>query len=431
MNGTRGWVRQGVGRGNFLTLLYGSLVSIALIVFVNIGQPYVLLENLKVDNAEGKLTGSLVMAAEIVTLLTVGYVGVLNDRIGRKPLMLIGTLIMGLSYAAMPLAGSILFLFMVRIVLAVGTTAEANTITTIIHDYAAENARGKILALSGVLMGIGAVLMNVIVGNLPERFVAMGYDAVTAGQLMHWVVAGICLVSAGIFMVGLKGGTPVANAERLGQVEIVRRGLVAARQPRIALAYAAAFVSRSDMVILGTYIVLWGTLAGRDQGMDTASAVALGVKIFAITQTAGLVSAPFMGVLTDRIDRVTGLAVGTFLAAAGYVSMYFVSDPGATAALPLLILLGIGQTACNISAQALVGQEATDEIRGVVVGGFGLCGTVGIIISTWIGGVLFDAWAPSAPFVLVGFLTGLVGLLSLWVRHAAPTPVVVLAGSRS
>ena len=123
------------------------------------------------------------MAAEIVTLLTVGYVGVLNDRIGRKPLMVGGMLIMALAYAAMPLAGTVLFLFVVRIVLAAGTTAEANTLTTIIHDYAAEQARGKLLAWTGVLMGIGAVLMNVVVGNLPERFMAPGLRRATGGAV--------------------------------------------------------------------------------------------------------------------------------------------------------------------------------------------------------------------------------------------------------
>ena len=104
----------------------------------------------------------------------------------------------------MPLAQTILFLFVVRIVLAVGTTAETSMITTILHDYAAEKARGKMLALVAVLMGIGAVLMNVIVGNLPDRFMAAGVDAISAGQYMHWIVAAICVVSAAIFYAGLQ-----------------------------------------------------------------------------------------------------------------------------------------------------------------------------------------------------------------------------------
>jgi predicted MFS family arabinose efflux permease len=293
-------------------------------------------------------------------------------------------------------------------------------ITTILHDYADEKARGKMLALVAVLMGIGVVLMNVIVGNLPDRFMAAGIDAISAGRYMHWIVTAICLISAVIFYAGFKGGTPVEPEERLPQSELMRRGLAEARRPRVALAYVASFVSRSDLVILGTFIVLWGTVAGRDQGMETAAAIAQGVKIFAVTQMAGLLCSPVLGFVTDRINRVTGLAIGSLLGAIGYTSMYFVTDFGDPKFLPLFVLLGIGQTGCNLSAQALVGQESSDESRGVVIGGFGLCGTIGIIFSTWIGGIIFDAWMPSAPFVFVGVLTWLVFFYALVIRKVAP-----------
>jgi len=414
------WLNPGIGVSHFVTLLYGGFVSIALIVFVNIGQPYVLLENLGIEKAEGTLTGALAVAAELTALLTVGYFGVLADRVGRKPLIAISALIMALGYALLPLVGTIFALFLIRIVLAVGTTGETSMITTIIHDYAAEKARGKMLATCGILMGIGTVLMTAIVGNLPARFIAAGYDAITAGQFMHWIVAAISLISAGVFFVGFKGGTPVAKEQRLPQWELIKRGLAEARRPRVALAYVASFVSRSDLVILGTFIVLWGTVAGREQGMDTAAAVALGVRIFVITQMAGLLCSPVLGFITDRINRVSGLAIGSLLGAVGYTSMWFVTDPGDPVFLPLFILLGIGQTGCNLSAQALVGQEAPKETRGVIIGGFGICGTLGIIFSTWIGGIIFDLWRPAAPFVFVGLLTWIVFFYSLVIRRIAP-----------
>jgi MFS family permease len=414
------WLKPDIRLSHFVTLLYGGFVSIALIVFVNIGQPYVLLENLGMDGAVGTLTGSLAVAAEVTALLTIGYFGVLADRIGRKPLIVFGAAVMGVAYFFMPLVGTIFALFLVRILLAFGTTAETSMITTILHDYSAEKARGKVLASVGVLMGIGAVLMNVIVGNLPERFIAQGVDAITAGRYMHWIVVVICFVSALIFYLGFKPGTPVSREARLPQLELIMRGLAEARRPRVALAYTASFVSRSDLVILGTFIVLWGTLAGRDQGMDTAEAVAAGVRLFAITQLAGLLVSPVLGFVTDKINRVTGLAIGLFLGALGYSSMWFVTDPSDPDFLPLFILLGIGQTACNLSAQALVGQEAPDEARGVVIGGFGFAGTLGIIFSTWIGGIIFDLWMPSAPFVFVGGLTWLVFFHALVIRRIAP-----------
>ncbi len=429
-----GWLNPGIHLSHFLTLLYGGFVSIALIVFVNIGQPYVLLENLNVQNSEGTLTGSLAVAAEITALLTVGYFGVLADRFGRKPLIAFGVLVMGFGYAFLPLVQTIFLLFIVRIVLAVGTTAETSMITTIIHDYAAEKVRGKILAIVGMLMGIGTVIMNIIVGGMPERFMTAGYDAITAGRFMHWFIAAVCAFSAFIFYFGFKSGTPVKREERLPQLELIKRGLQEARNPRIALAYVASFVSRSDLVVLGTFIVLWGTVFGRDQGMETAQAVEVGVRMFIITQMAGLLCSPVLGFVTDKINRVTGLAIGSFLGGVGYTSMWFVTDPSDPAFLPLFILLGIGQTACNLSAQALVGQEAPRETRGVVIGGFGICGTLGIIFSTYVGGIIFDLWMPSAPFVFVGFLTWIVFFYALVIRKVAPGNVATiepLANSKS
>jgi MFS family permease len=414
------WLQPDIRLSHFVTLLYGGFVSIALIIFVNIGQPYLLLENLGMDNAAGRVTGNLAVAAEITALLTIGYIGVLADRIGRKPLIVFGALVMGVGYFLMPLIGTLFALVLVRIILAVGMTAETSMITTIMHDYSAEKARGKMIAIVGMLMGVGAVLMNVIIGNLPERFIEQGVDAITAGRYMHWIVVVICFISAGIFYIGFKPGTPLSREARLPQLELIKRALAEAKKPRIALAYTASFVSRSDLVILGTFIVLWGTVAGRDQGMETAEAVALGVRLFAITQMAGLLCSPVLGFVTDKINRVTGLAIGSLLGAIGYSSMWFVTDPGDPAFVPLFILLGIGQTACNLSAQALIGQEAPAEARGVVIGGYGFAGTLGIIFSTWIGGIMFDLWMPSAPFVFVGGLTWLVFFYALVIRRVAP-----------
>lgn len=42
------------------------------------------------------------------------------------------------------------------------------------------------------------------------------------------------------------------------------------------------------------------------------------------------------------------------------------------------------------------------EIRGSVSGAYSFCGTIGIIIISKVGGVLFDVWMKGAPFLLLG-----------------------------
>ena len=34
----------------------------------------------------------------------------------------------------------------------------------------------------------------------------------------------------------------------------------------------------------------------------------------------------------------------------------------------------------------------------------GLCGTIGIIVASKVGGIVYDAWRPSAPFFIFGVL---------------------------
>ena len=151
---------------------------------------------------------------------------------------------------------------------------------------------------------------------------------------------------------GLKGGTPAKKAERLPFKVLFRSGLRNGRNPRIALTYAAAVVARSDLVILGSFTVLWGTVAGREIGMDTAEAVKEGVFLFIMAQLAAAVWSYFMGMITDRCNRVSVMCLGAFLGAIGFLSMALVDNPLDRSALPLFWLLGVGQISCFHAAQA-------------------------------------------------------------------------------
>jgi MFS family permease len=150
--------------------------------------------------------------------------------------------------------------------------------------------------------------------------------------------------------------------------------------------------------------------------MPPADALKAGTLMFVSAQVAALVWAPILGPLLDRLDRVTALAICMLLAAIGNLSLLMLADPLAGYAIIFFILLGIGQVSVFLSAQSLIGQEAPAQKRGSVLGAFNLSGAVGILLITWIGGHLFDAIHPSAPFVVVGSINILLMLASLYVR---------------
>jgi MFS family permease len=414
----------GISRGNAWSLMGGAFTTIGLLTFVAVATPYVLTVNLGVPESEqGTITGDLVFWAEITQILIFGLVGVAADRFGRNWLYSMGMLAMGASYVFYPFADSIGELTIARVIYAIGLGISTGMLATVVADYPQNDSRGKMLALVGFLNGLGVILVVALLGNLPEVLVAAGHSAISAGRYTHAIAVGGCAITALVVGFGLKKGTPVNREERLPVMELFRSGLQEGRNPRIALAYASAFVSRGDLVILGTFAILWGKTVGISQGMEPAEAIAKGTLVFVTAQASALLWIPILGFLLDRLNRVTGLVICMSLATAGYLATMFVDDPTARDAIPVFVLLGIGQISAFLGSATLIGQEAPQSKRGSVVGVFNSSGAIGILIASVIGGRLFDSVSPAAPFILVGVFNGMVLLAAIVVRIKSPGPL--------
>jgi MFS family permease len=315
-------------------------------------------------------------------------------------------------------------LYLYRIVYACGVVAVAGALSTVLVDYPAERSRGKLVALVGVLSGLGIVFTNQGFGALPQVLTQAGVGGEEAGLYTHLAIAGVAVGVALLVALGLKGGTPVHRDDRPGIRELFVSGFAHARNPRILLAYGAAFIARGDQSVNATFLVLWGTTAGIAAGMGNAEAVKQGTLIFVTAQIAALLWAPVLGPVIDRIDRVTALAICMVLSAIGNLSLLLLDDPLAAYGLGFFILLGIGQISVFLSAQSLIGQEAPTRKRGSIIGAFNVSGAIGILLITWSGGRLFDHVDPRAPFVVVGVINLLLFLASAYVRIKAPSPAL-------
>lgn len=415
----------GVARRHAWSFLVAAFLTIGMMTFVTIGQTYVLNEHLGVPESEqGAISGDLVFWTEIVTLLFFLPAGVLIDRISRRSIYAIGFLFLALTYVLYPSTETVDALYYYRILYGLGVVAVAGALSTVLVDYPAEQSRGKLVAMIGVLSGLGIVFTNQGFGALPEQLVAAGFDGESAGRITHFAVAGVCVLAAVVVQFGLKGGVPVAREQRPSVRQLFVSGFSEARNPRVALAYSAAFIARGDQSVNATFLILWGTLAGKAAGMSSAEAVMNGTLIFVIAQISALVWAPILGPILDRLDRATGLAICMVLAAIGNLSLLLLDDPLANYGIIFFILLGIGQISVFLAGQSLIGQEAPVTKRGSVLGAFNISGAFGILLITLAGGRLFDAVDPRAPFVVVGTINILLFLASLAVRLRYPRPPV-------
>lgn len=416
------WLQPGVSRGNLLALFFGAFTSIGLLTFIALTTPYVLTVGMHIPRSQqGAISGDLHVWQEVVTLLVFGPLGLLADRIGRRPVYATGLLLMGIGYALYGYTTTVPELYFYRLIYAIGVAAATAMLGTIVADYPENRSRGLTVALTGVLNAVGIICVTVGLGRAPEFFVSRGADAAAAGHYANFIVAGFCVLTAVVLAVGLKPGLPVHRTSKPPFRELAKRAIFEARNPRVALAYACGLIMRAQLVVLGTFTVLWGTNAGIAHGLNPAEALAKGRLVFAIPSTAGLLWQLFvMTWLLDRINRVTGVVICTALGVAGYVGTLLIDDPLARESVPLLILLGVGQISTFAATTTLISQEAPAEARASVIGMFNIFGAAGILICTFIGGRIFDSIRPAAPFAFIGVLTGAVFLLAVLCRIRAP-----------
>ena len=73
-------------------------------------------------------------------------------------------------------------------------------------------------------------------------------------------------------------------------------------------------------------------------------------------------------------------------------------------------------------SQTLLGQEAPEDLRGAIVGTFTIFAAGGILFVTGVGGRLYDAIDPAAPFVMVGLLNALLAIAAFMLLRSKPAP---------
>jgi len=413
----------GIQRSHAATYLYATFAGITLSTFVGAFLPYILNVNLAVPmDQQGGVAGDLGFYREIVLIATSTLIGAMSDRTGRRIFMVGGMFVLSLGYALYGYVDDMTQLIIVQLILALGISLINVMIIAVQVDYADEGSRGKLVGFSGVAIGLGMLLLGVFFTRLPNIFVDnFGVAELSAGQYASLTMSAFALVTALAAWFGLKGGKPAHVTEHLPVRTLFINGLAAGRDnPRILLAYLSAFVSRGDMVVVGTFFMLWLTQAGlaADMPADEATKVA-GIR-FAIIMATALVWAPILGFINDRVDRTLLMMLSLGIAAVGYIGIGLIPDPLGGWMIPCLIVVGIGQMSVTSACQTLVGQEAPPAARGSITGMFAFFGALGILFITKVGGIIYDSIGPAAPFVLIGFFNALLFVFAVYVRRTPP-----------
>lgn len=430
------WLTPGLSRTHAITmLLVASFLTIGLAAFMNFVQPFLLNEVLHVPREQqGRLTGLLAGLQEVVVILLVGVAGAWSDRVGRRLVFVVGYLLIAAGYAVYPLADSEVELVLFRVLFAAGIAFAPVMLSACVVDSIQEVSRGRWIGINNLFQGLGVVFMATVLAKTPAWLQAAGLDATAAGRYAYWIVAAMAAAGALLLWRGLHPLVPAKRATGTLARELLAAARTIPSNPRLRLAYGAAVIGRGDFAVVGVFFSLWIVQAGTKAGMPAAASLARAGMLFGLIHVAALAWAFFMGMIADRVNRVTSLCIALALAGTGYVLMGQVTDPLGPGLIPVAILLGFGEVSVIVASGALFGQEVVAYTRGSMVGLYNLAGAIGILAATSLGGILFDQVAHTAPFTVMGIVNLLLLALALHTRVRAgqpgprPVPALVRVG---
>lgn len=330
--------------------------------------------------------------------------GALSDHFGRRPVILLSNLGLGLDFILMALAPSLPWLFLGRVLSGV-TSASFSTANAYIADVTPPEKRAQAFGMLGMAFGLGFVLAPGIGGWLGEH-----HD-----RWPFWFGAVLCLTNFcyGFFILpeslamehrspfSWRRANPVASLMWLRtQPEILALVSVTFLMALAHLVYPMTFVLYAD------YRFGWGP---KMVGITLAIVGLIGAVV-----QGGLVG-KIKNALGERRMLLTGCAMGSLafilygLAPTGY---WFWSI------IPIAAFWGIA----NPAAQAIMTHHISPSEQGRLQGAIGslnsIAGIIGPTIFTHVFATVAaeatPSWTSGATFYMAGALVALGGLIA-WV----------------
>src|SRR5438128_3753532 len=112
--------------------------------------------------------------------------GVLSDRFGRRPVILLSNLGLGLDYVVMALAPTIGWLFLGRIISGI-TTSSIPTAMAYIADVTPKEKRAAAFGTIGIAFGVGFAFGPALGGLLSNSNPRLAFWVAAALSLMNWL----------------------------------------------------------------------------------------------------------------------------------------------------------------------------------------------------------------------------------------------------
>src|SRR5262245_57585704 len=337
--------------------------------------------------------------------------GAVSDRYGRRPVLLVSTLGLGLDYILMAVAPNLVWLFIGRIISGI-TAATFSTANAYIADVTPPDKRAGAFGLVGAAFGVGFVLgpaIGGITGDLDPR-------------LPFWIAAGLTLANFAYGLLVLPESLPrerrmAFSWKRANPVGSLR--LLSEHRELLGLAGVSFLFALAHNVLPAVAVLYTSYRYGWTSQTMGFTLAAVGIAS-GIVQ-AGLIK-PAIRLMGERATLIVGLLCGMV----GFTIYAFASQGWMFwAGIPVLALWGMGSAAAMGLMSRLVSGSEQGQLQGANASLIALAGLLGpgLFATTFAWSIAPEStWHfPGAPFLLAAALLAAGTALAWWVTRPEQT----------
>jgi len=409
---------------HFFSLYTATLVIACLMALPAVLQPAYLKEiiNIPKDQA-GSINSGLQNMSQIATLFFVGLFGILSDKIGRKVLIVLGFIVCSIFFIVFgytkeismimgieKVGGQIVIAYSIRFVIGIGIVLCFPQTITMCADYVSPRNRGKAFAMHGAMVGLGSLLVFMVLAQIARM---------TGLISLFYMSGGLGLIGFVITRRGVTDRLPKQKAASVGFRVIFTE---VAKSFPIRVGYVVTLLTRADIVILATFIILWMVYKADAVGITPVKATATGGIIMGVMSIVTLFAYPVLGVLADRWGRVPLTIAGLFVGGGGLCLMAATENPFSSVMFIYPCLICVGFSGAALASGAMTADASPKKLLGSIMGGLNTMQPIGILIFLQVGGLLFDKVGYWAPFAFKGAANLLCGLWILAMKKKIVMP---------
>ena len=371
-----------------------DILSLALIIPV--------LPNLISSFAGGVSNGALILGIftgswGMMQFLFSPILGSLSDRFGRRPIILLSNLGLGLDYVLMAVAPNLWVLFVGRLLSGI-TTSTFSVANSYIADVLPPERRAQGFGLLGAAFGVGFVVGPAIGGLLG------GFDH----RLPFWVAAGLSLTNFlyGYFVLPESLAAENRRPFRFTMLQPLKswswiwQNLPLRMVASFQLIYFTVHGVFAVFVLYVGYRYHWGL------GQVGLMLTVLGIG-------AAVVQGALAGICVRRLGAGVSMILGVVFGAIGFLMMGFATEGWQfIAAIVPLSLWGLARPAAQAIASARVGPDEQGRLQGALGSITSVGNVLGPVLFTM---VFAQTVAPrgNVPGVALWLAAGIL-LLGLW-----------------